>query len=83
MNLNKISCQTYVLLNSLYKFIHYEYPLLKLSVKFASQICHENINKPLDGTYLAYFGIDIRSNYREETHVTVYLDIKYREMILR
>ena len=33
---------------------------MELSVKFASQICHENINKPLDGTYLADFGIDIR-----------------------
>ena len=35
-------------------------PILELSVKFVSQICHENINKPLDGTYLADFGIDIR-----------------------
>ena len=26
---------------------------------FASQICYENINKPLDGPYLADFGIDI------------------------
>ena len=34
-------------------------PILELSVKFVSQICHENINKPLDGTYLADFGIDI------------------------
>ena len=34
-------------------------PILKLSVKFTSQIFHENINKPLDGTYLADFGIDI------------------------
>ena len=25
----------------------------------SSQICHENINKPLDGAYLADFGIDI------------------------
>ena len=32
-------------------------PILDLSVKFASQICHENINKPLDGTYLADFCI--------------------------
>jgi hypothetical protein len=29
------------------------------SVKFASQICHESINKTLDGAYLADFGIDI------------------------
>ena len=29
----------------------------------ASQICHENINKPLDGANLAYFGIDIRPDY--------------------
>ena len=34
-------------------------PILKLSVKCASQICNENINKPLDGAYLADFGIDI------------------------
>ena len=34
-------------------------PILELSVKFASQIYHENINKPLDGTYLSDFGIDI------------------------
>ena len=34
-------------------------PIFELAVKFASQICHENINKPLDGTYLADFGIDI------------------------
>ena len=33
----------------------------ELSGKFASQICHENINKALDDTYLADFGIDIRS----------------------
>ena len=35
-------------------------PILELSDKFASQICHENINKPLDGAYLADFGMDIR-----------------------
>ena len=33
--------------------------ILELSVKFVSQICHENIKKPLDGTYLADFDIDI------------------------
>ena len=33
-------------------------PILELSVKFVSQICHENINKPLDGVYLADFDID-------------------------
>ena len=32
-------------------------PIVELSVKFVSQICHENINKALDGTYLADFGI--------------------------
>ena len=36
-------------------------PILELSVKFASQICHENINKPLGGAYLADFDIDINS----------------------
>ena len=37
-------------------------PILELSVKFASQTCHENINKPLDGAYLVDFGIDIIGN---------------------
>ena len=47
----------------MYHQIHCSYSsslILELSVKFASQICHENINKPLDGAYLADFGIDIR-----------------------
>ena len=35
-------------------------PILELSIKFVSQICHKNINKPLDGAYLVDFGIDIR-----------------------
>ena len=34
-------------------------PIMDFSVKFAPQICHENINKPQDGAYLADFGIDI------------------------
>ena len=35
-------------------------PILDLSVKFTSQICHENIKKKtLDGAYLADFCIDI------------------------
>ena len=55
MNLNKISCQKYVFEQNEYN----SSPILELSVKFASQICHENINKPLNGTYLANFGIDI------------------------
>ena len=50
-------------------------PILELSVKFASQIYHENINKPLDGAYLADFGIDIIEMERmlniEETSYTV------------
>ena len=37
------------------------FPSSELSVKFASQICHENINKALNGAYLADFGIDIRA----------------------
>ena len=53
MNLNKISCQKYVFEQNEYN------SSLELSVKSASQICHENINKPLDGAYLADFGIDI------------------------
>ena len=39
-------------------------PILEFSVKFAAQICHENINKPLDGSYLADFGIDISTEQR-------------------
>ena len=55
MNLNKISC-----LKNLFAQNEYNsYPISKISVKFASQICHENINKPLDGAYLADSGIDI------------------------
>ena len=54
MNLNQISCEKYVSSNSS--------PILELSVKFASQICHEKINIPLDGTYSADFGIDIISD---------------------
>ena len=53
MNLNKISCQKYVLSTFELEFI----PYLELSIRFASQIRHENINKPLDGAYLADFGI--------------------------
>ena len=53
---SKISCQKYVFEQNKYN----SSPILELSVKFASQICHENINKPLDGAYLADFGIDIR-----------------------
>ena len=34
-------------------------PILELLAKFASQICHENINKPVDVAYLEDFGIDI------------------------
>ena len=35
-------------------------PILELSIKFVSQICHEDTNTPLDGAYLADFGIDFR-----------------------
>ena len=55
MNSNKINCQKYAFEQNKYNTS----PILKLSVKFASQICHENISKPLDGTYLTDFGIDI------------------------
>ena len=34
-------------------------PILELSVKFASQIYHENTKKTLDGAYLTDFVIDI------------------------
>ena len=55
----------------MYKLLFNSSPILELSVKFASQICNENIYKPLDGAYLAEFGIDI-----SETHTLLrpYLD---------
>ena len=34
------------------------FSILEFSVKFASQICHEN--NPLDGAYLVDFAIDIK-----------------------
>ena len=55
MNLNKINCQKYVFEQNIYN----SSSILELSVKFASQICNENTNIPLDGTYLVDFGIDI------------------------
>ena len=57
MNSYKISCQKYVFEQNEYN----SFPILGLSVKFESQICHKNINTPLDGAYLADFGIDITS----------------------
>ena len=35
---------------------------MELSVKCASQICYENINKPLDGAYFVDFCIEINVN---------------------
>ena len=58
MNSNKISCQKNVFNQDKYN----SSPILKLSDIFASQICHENTNTPLDGAYLADFGIDITFN---------------------
>ena len=55
MNSNKISGQKYVFEQNEYN----SSPTSELSAKFASQICHENTNNPLDGAYLADFGIDI------------------------
>ena len=57
MNSNKISCQKYVFEQNEYN----SSAILELLAKFVSQICHENINKPLDGANLADFGIDIKS----------------------
>ena len=51
--------------------------ILELSVKFASQICHENINKPLDGDYFADFGIDNRKNQSKTCKRTVKGGEKY------
>ena len=58
MNLNKISCQKYVFEQNEYN----SFPIMELLVKFASQTCHKNTNTPLDGTYLADFGTDFRSD---------------------
>ena len=55
MNSNKISCQKYIFEQNEYNSLS----ILELTVKFASQIYHKNINKPLDGAYLANFGIDV------------------------
>ena len=55
MNFNKISCQKYVFKQNKY----YSSTILELSVKFAAQIFHGNINKPVDDAYKADFGIDI------------------------
>ena len=41
------------------QIILFRFITLKLSVKFASQICHENISTSLDGAYIVGFGIDI------------------------
>ena len=58
MNSNNEFDHTCLLLTTyLFEFI----PYLGV-VNFASQICHENINKPLDGAYLAGFDIDITAN---------------------
>ena len=56
-------------------------PILELSVKFASQICHENINKPLDGAYLADFGIDII--FAKRLNKLLYFDSSQRNLIFK
>ena len=63
MNSNKISEQKYVAT----LFCLNSSPILEFLVKFASQICHENINKPLDDDYLADFGTDIKLLSSEHT----------------
>ena len=40
-------------------------PILELS-----QICHEDINQPLDSAYLADFGIDINQGIRNILQLT-------------
>ena len=59
MNSNKISCLKYVFEQNKCN----SSPILELSIKFASQICHENTNTPLDGTCLVDFSIDISTMY--------------------
>ena len=54
-----------ILTTYFWQLILFESLILELSVKFASQICHENINKPLDGAYLVDFGADITLHYIE------------------
>ena len=55
-------------------------PILELSLKFASQIFYETINKPLDGAYLADFGIDINHclALAQQDHIPIlYLLLQY------
>ena len=52
-------------------------PILELSVKFASHICHENINKPLDGAYLADFGKYITRDKRDLSIDSAGQDLHY------
>ena len=54
-------------------------PTLDLSVKYSSQICHENTNTALDGTYLADFGIDI--TFRLEVDLLI-LNHKFPRLVL-
>ena len=56
--LYSVCSNTYFWQLILFEFIPY-LAYLGVSVKLASQICHEKINTPLDYTYLADFGIDI------------------------
>ena len=61
MNSNKISCQKYEMSTFELKFI----PYFGVVSQFVSHICYKNINKPLDGAYLADFGLDINKIKRK------------------
>ena len=61
-------------------FCSNSFPILELSVKFASQICHENSNKLLDGAYLSDFGIDITARYNQN-QVAILLSWKFIKKI--
>ena len=43
-------------------------PILELSLKFVSQICHENINKPVNGAYLEDFGLDVTPDQKYDVN---------------
>ena len=64
-----------------YVFEQIEYnafPILELSVKFASQICHENSKKTVDGSYLSDFGIDIK--LMEDSRIQVVQDALWKNL---
>ena len=50
---------------------------LSSKVEFVSQICHENINKPLDGAFLADFGINIGGQAGAKNSAALWLSMTF------